>query len=73
MLAGGLMATGVNADEVGLRAAGFVDRILAGANPADLPVEVPTSSELIINLRTAEALGLRLPDSILAAATEVIQ
>jgi ABC-type uncharacterized transport system substrate-binding protein len=71
--AGGLLSYGPNRTDEFRRAATFVDKILKGTNPADLPVEQPTKFDLAINLRTAQALGLKIPQSLLLRADELIQ
>jgi putative ABC transport system substrate-binding protein len=70
---GGLISYGIDQTELVREAASYVDRILRGANPAELPVQLPTKYQLVINLKTANALGLNVPNSMQLLADEVIE
>ena len=71
--AGGLVSYGPDLQDLFRRAADYVDKILRGAKPADIPVEQPTRFDLVINRKTAKAIGLKIPQSVMLQATEVIE
>ena len=73
LVAGGLISYGPNTGDPQRRAAEYVDRILKGEKPADMPVQAPTKYELVLNLKTAKALGITVPQSLLTTADEVIE